>query len=163
LYQEKEGDGLMDLIKVGDIAPDFSLRDNNGNKVSLSDFKGKKVLLSWHPLAWTGVCMDQMRSLENNWDEFQKLNTVPLGLSVDPPPSKKAWAFVILLENVKILSDFRPLGKTAIEYGVYIEKAGISQRANIIIDEEGIVKWVKVYPRDQLPDIKEVIQEISKM
>lgn len=53
--------------------------------------------------------------------------------------------------------------KVARDYGIYIQEEGVSERANIIIDEKGIVKWVKVYPREQLPDINEVIQEISNM
>jgi len=153
----------MKLIKVGDVAPNFSLKDNNDKPIYLSDFKGKKVLLSWHPLAWTPVCTDQMRALENNWDTFQKLNTIPLGFSVDASPVKKVWAVALGLENVRIPSDFWPHGKVATDYGIFIESEGISQRANIIVDENGIVKWVKVYPLDQLPDINEVIQVLSNM
>lgn len=153
----------MKLIAVGDQAPDFSLKDNHDVRVRLSDYRGKKVLLSWHPLAWTGVCTDQMRSLEANWDAFQKLNTVPLGLSVDPQPCKKAWASALALTNLSIPSDFWPHGKVAQDYGIFIEEKGISQRANIIVDENGIVKWVKVYPISQLPDINEVLQVLSDM
>lgn len=80
------------MIKVGMQAPDFTLEDNKGGKVSLKDLAGKKVLLSWHPLAWTSVCTDQMRALEANRERFAKLNTVALGLSVDPAASKTAWA-----------------------------------------------------------------------
>ena len=84
----------MNLIEKGVSAPDFTLEDTQEQEVRLSDLKGKKVLLSWHPLAWTGVCLDQMRSLEVNREKFAALNTVPLGLSVDSVPSKKAWAAV---------------------------------------------------------------------
>lgn len=153
----------MKQIADGDKAPDFSLKDNFGNTVSLSNFKGKKVLLSWHPLAWTPVCTDQMRALEDNWNAFLKLNTVPLGLSVDSEPCKKAWAAALVLKNLSIPSDFWPHGKVAQDYGIFIEKEGISERANIIIDENGIVKWVKIYPMSQLPDLNEVIQILSRM
>jgi len=80
----------MKLIAVGDLAPDFNLKDNYDKEIHLSDFRGKKVLLSWHPLAWTSVCADQMRALDVNYETFEKLNTIPLGLSVDPAPCKKA-------------------------------------------------------------------------
>ena len=153
----------MDLIKAGDVAPDFTLQDNLENDVKLSDFKGKKVLLSWHPLAWTSICLDQMRSLERNMEAFRKLNTIPLGLSVDPQPSKKIWADVLKLEELRILSDFWPHGKTAMDYGLFIEEYGISQRANVIVDEKGVVRWLKVYPLSQLPDIDEVIKVLSEM
>lgn len=153
----------MKLIEVGNVAPDFTLKDHNDQTISLSNYRGKKVLLSWHPLAWTPVCTDQMRALENNLQTFQKLNTVPLGFSVDPTPCKKAWAAAILINNVSLPSDFWPHGKVAKEYGVFNEAQGASERANIIIDENGKVKWVKVYYAQELPDINEVIQVLSNM
>lgn len=153
----------MKLIEVGNVAPNFTLKDNHDQNISLSDYRGKKVLLSWHPLAWTPVCTDQMRTLENNFQTFQKLNTVPLGFSVDPPPCKKEWAAAILINNVSLPSDFWPHGKVAQEYGLFDENQGVSERANIIVDENGKVKWVKVYYSQQLPDINEVIQVLSNM
>ncbi|MHB1151623.1 MAG: redoxin domain-containing protein [Eubacteriales bacterium] len=153
----------MKLIEVGALAPDFTLEDTQEQNVRLSDLRGKKVLLSWHPLAWTGVCLDQMRSLEVNLEKFESLNTVPFGLSVDSGASKKAWAAVTSLKNIRLLCDFWPHGKVAQEYGIFIDEFGISERANIIIDENGIVKWVKVYPIAQLPDINEVLQVLSEI
>ncbi len=153
----------MELIKVGDTAPNFSLKDNHDQIINLSNYRGKKVLLSWHPLAWTPVCTDQMRSLENGLDNLQSLNTIAFGLSVDAQPCKKAWATAIVLNNLSILSDFWPHGKVTNDYGLFIENDGISERANIIIDESGIVKWVKVYPMSQLPDINEVFQALSNI
>ncbi|MDP4091164.1 MAG: redoxin domain-containing protein [Bacillota bacterium] len=151
----------MRLVAVGDMAPDFTVQDNREMNVSLSSFRGKKVLLSWHPLAWTPVCTDQMRSLETNWDNFQRLNTIPLGFSVDAPPCKKAWAVALAIDKVSLPSDFWPHGKVAQDYGIFDDKEGISQRANIIIGEDGRVLWVKVYPSEQLPDINEVLQFLS--
>lgn len=151
----------MNPIAVGVLAPDFILMDQNEQNICLSDNKGKKVLLSWHPLAWTPVCTDQMRALETNWDKFQSLNTIPFGFSVDPPPCKKAWAVALQLNNIKLPSDFWPHGKVAQEYGIFNNQDGVSERANIIIDENGKVIWVKVYPSGQLPDINEVLQVLG--
>ena len=151
----------MSAIIVGSMAPDFTLEDNQGGTFNLKDFRGKKVLLSWHPLAWTSVCTDQMRALEANWDRFEKLNTVPVGLSVDPVPGKAAWAAVLSIRNVKLPSDFWPHGKAASELGIFNEELGLSERANILIDEDGKVAWVKVYPMSQLPDIEEVFAAIE--
>jgi len=73
-------------FEAGEDAPDFILKDQNGKEFRLSDFKGKRILLSFHPLAWTPVCADQMRSLEKNWKMFEELSTVAVGINVDPAP-----------------------------------------------------------------------------
>lgn len=151
----------MSPIQVGEIAPDFQVKDNHEKDIRLSDFRGKKVLLSWHPLAWTPVCTDQMRALENNWETFQKLNAVPLGFSVDPTPSKNVWAVALAITKLSLPSDFWPHGKVARDYGIFNETEGYSERANIIVDESGKIKWIKVYPSAQLPDINEVLGILS--
>jgi len=152
---------MMKLIEAGTEAPNFTLMDNRNQYIRLSDYRGKKVLLSWHPLAWTPVCTDQMRALETNWQRFQMLNTIPFGLSIDAPPCKKSWAMALIINNVSLLSDFWLHGKVAQDYGLFLQADGYSQRANIIIDENGIVIWVKVYPMEQLPDINEVLNILS--
>ena len=151
---------MKDIIKVGEKAPDFTLKDQSGADVALSDFHGKKVLLSWHPLAWTSVCTDQMRDLERNYRRFEEKDVVVLGMSVDSAPSKSAWAKVLLINNVRILADFHPLGKVAKAYGVFSEEYGASKRANILIDEKGNVSWVKKYEIRMLPDVEEVIAQL---
>ena len=150
----------MKRIDVGDMAPDFTLKDNRVQDVSLSEYRGKKVLLSWHPLAWTGVCAQQMKSLEDNLAEFEKYNTVPLGMSIDSYPSKNAWAKELGIANVKLLADFWPHGKVALDYGLFLDDKGFSARANVLIDEAGKVVWVKVYDIPELPDIEEVLKVV---
>lgn len=151
---------MKEMIQLGAMAPDFSLPDQNGEMVTLSQFSGKRVLLSWHPLAWTSVCTDQMRSLDRNADRFEEKNTVVLGLSVDPQPSKLVWARALSLKHIKILSDFLPLGEVARAYGIFSEEHGASKRANILIDEAGMVIWVKKYEIQTLPDVEDVLGEI---
>ncbi len=148
-------------IKVGDKAGDFALSDQEGKIIQLSAFRGKKVLLSFHPLAWTKVCADQMKSLEKNRGRLEKLNTVALGLSVDTVPSKKAWAKELGIRNTMLLSDFWPHGEAAISLGIFRQKDGVSERANIIVDEKGNVVFVKVYPISQLPDIEDIIRVLE--
>ena len=150
----------MKKIEVGDMAPEFTLKDNRVQDVSLSEYRGKKVLLSWHPLAWTAVCAQQMKSLEDNLAEFEKYNTVPLGMSIDSYPSKNAWAKELGIANVKLLADFWPHGKVAQDYGLFLDDKGFSARANVLIDEAGKVVWVKIYDIPELPDIEEVLQVV---
>lgn len=146
------------MIAIGTKAPNFTLIDQDGKTVNLSSLRGKKVLLSFRPLAWTPVCTDQMKSLEENFDDLASLNTLALGIGVDSSPSNKAWARALNIKRLRLISDFWPHGKVSRLYGVFREKDGYSERANILIDENGVVSFVKMYPMEQLPDIKEIIQ-----
>ena len=109
-------------FNAGEKAPDFSLTDHNDKEFKLSEFKGKWILLSFHPLAWTGVCSKQMKSLEKNFKEFEELNTVAVGINVDSVPSKKAWAESLGIKNTRLLSDFWPHGKVAKLYQIFREE-----------------------------------------
>ncbi|MFW6229861.1 MAG: redoxin domain-containing protein [Halanaerobium sp.] len=148
-------------FKKGEKIPEFKLRDQYEEEVSSDQFEGKNVLLSFHPLAWTSVCRDQMQALETNYEEFEKNNTVPLGISVDPVPSKKAWAKNIGLDNLKILSDFWPHGEFADKLGIFIKEKGISGRVNILVSDQGEVLWAREYDIPQLPDIDEVLAAVA--
>jgi peroxiredoxin len=149
-------------IKPDYKAEDFILSDQNSKQIHLSDYKGKNVLLSFHPLAWTSVCAEQMKSLEKNRERLEELNTVALGISVDTVPSKKAWAKELGIKNTKLLSDFWPHGEVAIKYGIFRQNVGLSERVNIMVDENQKVIFVKVYPLSQLPDIEEIIRVLEK-
>jgi peroxiredoxin len=149
------------MIEVRDQAPDFNLKDQNGKVIKLSSLKGKKILLSFRPLAWTTVCHDQMMSLEAHQEKLEKLNTIAFGIGVDSTPSNKAWAQSMNIKNTRLLSDFWPHGEIAKSYGLFREKDGFSERANVVIDENQKVILVKVYPTSQLPDIDEIIKFLS--
>ena len=153
---------MSEPIKVGEDAPDFELDDHNEKAVRLSDLRGKKVLLSFHPLAWTGVCSKQMKSLEKNYAAFKELKTVAMGMNVDSVPSKKAWATDLGLKRTRLLSDFWPHGGVAQQYGLFREKDGFSERANVLVDGDGKVIFSKVYEIGELPDIDEIIDLIRK-
>lgn len=145
------------IIQLGKVVKSFTLEDQFGQNFVLSKMKGRRVLLSFHPLAWTPVCTRQMQSLEKNRKVFDTFNTIAVGLSVDSVPSKAAWAKAIKVKNTRLLADFWPHGTVAQRLGLFREKDGISQRANIILNEKGKVCFVKVYPIAELPDIKEII------
>lgn len=148
-------------LTVGKSVKDFTLKDQNGQDFKLSEFKGRKVLLSFHPLAWTSICAKQMQALEKNGKAFEKTGTVAVGLSVDSVPSKTAWAKSLKIENTRLLADFWPHGKVAASLGLF-RKEGFSERANVLLDEKGKVAWIKVYPIRELPDIKEVLAAVKK-
>jgi peroxiredoxin len=150
-------------LKIGDKARNFALSDQNGKKFKLSYFKGKRVLLSFHPLAWTSVCAEQMKSLERNKKTFDSLNAIAVGVSVDTVPSKKAWAGSLGIKKTRLLSDFWPHGKVAKMYDIFIPEYGVSKRANVIVDENQKIALFKVYRLGQLPDIKEIIKVLEKM
>lgn len=150
-------------LKVQDKFIDFTLKDQNGEKLTISSFTGKKVLLSFHPLAWTSICAEQMKDLEKNYDEFLKYNTIPLGISVDPVPTKKAWADHLGLKNLKILSDFWPHGDVSKLYGIFREKEGFSERANVLIDENGKIIFIKIYELSKVPDLKEIFDLLDSL
>jgi peroxiredoxin len=151
------------IMNVGDPFKDFSLEDQNEEIFTLSKFKGRRVLLSFHPLAWTSVCSKQMKSLEKNREAFDSLNTVAVGVSVDTVPSKRAWAKSLRIKKTRLLSDFWPHGKVAEAYGLFRNEYGTSKRANVIIDENQKIAFFKVYPSGQLPDVKEIIDALKKL
>ena len=150
-------------LKVGDDSKDFSLPDQDEQEFTLSKFKGKRVLLSFHPAAWTSVCAEQMKSLEHNKKVFDSLNTIAVGVSVDTVPSKKAWAKSLGIKRTRLLSDFWPHGKVAELYGIFRSKEGFSERANIIIDESQKIVFFKICKLGQLPDIREIIDFLKRM
>jgi len=115
------------------------------------------VLLSFRPLAWTAVCHDQMKSFEEKYLRFDEVNTVALGIGADSVPSNKAWAESMEIKNTRIFSDFWPHGEVAKAFGVFRDKDGVSERANILIDAEQNVVFAQVYSSSQLPDVEPII------
>jgi len=150
------------VIRTGDPARNFSLKDQNDTTFDLLEQSGKKVLLSFHPLAWTPFCTAQMKSLEENQDTFASLGTIAVGLSVDSVPCKKAWAENMGISHTSLLCDFWPHGNVAATYGILREANGFSERANIIVDEDQRISFVKIYPLHSVPDIREIITFLQR-
>ena len=149
-------------IAIGTKAPNFTLDDQFDQEVSLVGLTGKKVLLSFHPLAWTGICTQQMQKLDEAYDRFEALNTVPFGMSIDASPSKKAWGESMGLKKLRLLADFWPHGGVAESLGIFRPNDGFSERANILIGEDGKIAWVKVYEISALPDFEEILAVLKK-
>lgn len=144
------------MIELGEQARDFSIPDQNGNTVRLSGFSGRRVILSFHPLAWTRICAEQMKALEANVAAFEELGAVALGISVDSVPCKRAWAGSLGIKKTRFLADFWPHGEVAQMYGVFDGTKGYARRANIVIDEAGGVIFAAEYPATAVPDMQDV-------
>jgi peroxiredoxin len=151
---------MVEAIKNGRKVKDFRLKGQNGKEFCLGDFKGKRVLLSFHPLAWTPVCARQMQSLEKNKMALDDLNTVAVGISIDSVPCKAAWARSLEIKKTRLLADFWPHGALAKSLGI-LRAEGFSERVNIILDETGKVMFIKVYPISQLPGIREILKALK--
>jgi len=150
------------MLEIGSQAPDFSLKDQSGKTVQLAKFAGRRVLLSFRPLAWTNVCHDQMLLLEEFHSRFDDLNTIAFGIGVDSVPSNKAWAQSMSIVNTRLLADFWPHGEVVKKFGIFREKDGFSERATIIIDEKQKIVFAKIYPTAQLPSFEEVFQFLER-
>jgi peroxiredoxin len=164
-YQNSSiGDPMIQATRVqpGDPARNFSLKDQNDKTFDLYEQAGKRVLLSFHPLAWTEYCAAQMKSLEENRERFASLNCVPVGISVDSRPCKQAWAKSLDIMHTPLLCDFWPHGAAAMKYGIFRDENGFSERANVIVDEKQKVVFVKIYPVHSVPDIGEIITFLQK-
>lgn len=154
--------GNTRTVWEGDIAPDFTLKDQHNRDFKLSEFAGRRVLLSFHPLAWTPVCSEQMKALERLKPAFDSLRTVAAGISVDSFPCKHAWARDLGIKETRLLCDFWPHGAVAHAMGLFREEDGFSDRANLVVDETGRLTLIREYEIPTLPDFDEILAFLKK-
>ena len=148
----------MTLPKIGSPAPDFTLPSTGGTDVTLSALKGKKVLLAFFPLAFTGTCTMEMNSFSLDYEKFTGAGTVVLPISVDSVPSLKEFKGKENL-TIELLSDFKREVSRA--YGVLNEDKFFSNRAYVIIDPKGIVRWAFV--ETKLSDRRDNAELLSQL
>ncbi|MGL5442478.1 MAG: peroxiredoxin [[Mycobacterium] stephanolepidis] len=140
------------MLPVGTIAPDFTLRNQNNQPVSLSDFRGKKaVLLVFFPLAFTGVCQGELDHVRDRIGDFENDDVQIIGLSVSAGPIHKIWSSYSGF-TFPILSDFWPHGAVAEAYGVLNEKAGYPNRGTFVVDADGIIRFAEMLDPGQARD-----------
>ena len=126
-------------LEVGTQAPEFTLKDQNNQEVSLSDYRGKKnVLIVFYPLAFTGICQGELCKVRDELPRFQNDNAEIIAISVGPPPTHKIWA-AEQGYTFPLLSDFWPHGKIAQDYGVFNDVTGFANRGTFVVDREGII------------------------
>jgi mycoredoxin-dependent peroxiredoxin len=139
-------------IEVGAEAPDFTLKDQNGQEVRLSSFRGvKNVLLVFYPLAFTGTCQGELCAVRDNLNDFVNDAVQVLTVSVDSSPSHKVWAE---REGYQfpLLADFWPHGAVAQAYGVFNEQRGYANRGTFLVDKAGVVRFAEMTGPGQARD-----------
>lgn len=150
-------------VKKGDLAPDFELPSINGQKIRLSDYKGRhNVLLTFIPAAWTPVCSDQWPGYNIAQDLFKQYDATLIGISVDNIPTLFAWTQQMGSLWFDVVSDFWPHGAVSSSYGV-LRSNGTSERAVFIIDKQGIIQFVHVEDINVRPDLGLLIKELEKI
>jgi len=133
------------MIAAGQPAPEFTLRDQDGEQVSLSDYRGRKLLLIFYPLDFSPVCSDQLSIYQEVKPEIAAEGVELVGISVDHGFAHKAFQEKLGIDT-RLLADFEPKGEVARAYGAYIEQTGHANRSLVLVDEEGMVAWVHESP-----------------
>lgn len=150
-------------VQVGQQAPDFTLKAVSGKKVSLKDHRGKKnVVLSFVPAAWTPVCSDQWPGYNIVSELFDENDAVLLGISVDNLPTLFSWTNQMGHLWFDVLSDFWPHGSVASRYGI-LRSDGTAERAIIIIDKQGILRYIDVHDINERPPLESIILQLEKL
>jgi len=150
-------------VKVGTRAPDFTLSAVSGEKISLSQYRGKKnVVLSFVPAAWTAVCSDQWPGYNIVKDIFDENSAVLLGITVDNIPTLFAWTNQMGKLWFPVLSDFWPHGAVANKYGI-LRSNGVSERALFVIDKKGVIRYIDVHDINKRPPLENLVSELEKL
>ena len=158
-----EGPAENPGLPEGSPAPDFTLLDADANQVTLSDLRGKNVVLVFYPLDWSPACSDQLSLYQSELDAFAKQDAEVIGISVDSLYSHGAWAAVRGI-TFPLLADFNPHGEISRLYKVMRESDGFSERALYIIDRDGTIRYSHVSPLiHHIPDIYELFEQLEKI
>jgi peroxiredoxin (alkyl hydroperoxide reductase subunit C) len=134
------------VIEPGEPAPDFTLPNHKGEAVSLADFRGRKLMLVFYPADFSLVCSDQLSIYQEVLEQISEAGVELVGVSVDSSWSHNAFRKKLGID-IPLLSDFHPKGEMSRAYGAYIEDFGITNRSLVLIDEEGVVRWVHESPQ----------------
>jgi len=150
------------VLAAGTPAPEFALHTTPDQVVSLSEFRGRPVILAFYPADWSPVCGDQMALYNEMLDEFVSFDAEVLGISVDG-----AWCHVAFAHERKLrfplLADFEPKGAVARLYGAYREQDGTSERALFVIDPEGVIRWSYCSPVGVNPGADGILRALESL
>ena len=149
-------------LPAGKEAPDFELFATPDQKVMLSEFRGRPVILAFYPEDWSPVCSDQLGLYQAVLPEFRRFNAELIGVSVDSVWSHLAFAKDRNL-HFPLLSDFEPKGEVARTYQVYRAKEGTTERALFVIDADGIIRWSFVSPVGVNPGADGILRALENL
>ncbi len=151
-----------ELLAVGTQAPEFTLHSTPDQQVSLSDFKGKPVVLVFYPADWSPVCGDQVALYNEMLDEFAEANAQVLGISVDG-----VWCHLAFAKNgnlhFPLLADFEPKGDVSKKYGAYHDDLGESSRALYVLDAAGVIRWTHLSPDGVNPGAAGILKALDAL
>ncbi|MDT5325072.1 MAG: mycoredoxin-dependent peroxiredoxin [Mycobacterium sp.] len=131
------------MLEAGIEAPDFTLKDQDGQPVTLCALRGRNVLLVFFPLAFTGICQGELDEIRDNLSSYVNDDTQTLAISVGPPPTHKVWAKQSGF-TFPVLSDFWPHGAVAQAYGVFNDDTGFANRGTFVIDRTGVIRFAEL-------------------
>jgi peroxiredoxin len=128
------------MIEPGTAAPEFSLRDQDGERVGLSDFEGRRLVLAFYPADFSPVCTDQLSIYQEVLADIEAQNASLVGVSVDSVYCHRAFREHLGL-SMPLLADFHPKGEMARAYGAYLEERGTTNRSLVLVGPDGVVQW----------------------
>lgn len=153
---------MADILAAGTVAPAFSLNVTPDQKLSLSELRGKPVILAFYPADWSPVCGDQMALYNEILPEFQKYGAELIGISVDGVWCHEAFAKDRHL-HFPLAADFEPKGETAISYGAYRADEGVCERALFVIDRNGVIAWSYCSPIAINPGADGILEALENL
>jgi peroxiredoxin len=152
----------MSVLTPGTVAPDFTLPSTPDQKVSLSDLRGKRVILVFYPADWSPVCGDQLAVYNELLPIFRRHGAEVLAVSVDG-----VWCHVAFERDrhlhFSLLSDFEPKGAVTKLYGAYRERDGFAERALFVIDEHGVIRWSYLSPIGVNPGADGILDALDSL
>ncbi len=153
---------MSQILSPGTTAPDFTLHVTPDQTLSLSELRGRPVILAFYPADWSPVCGDQVALYNEILPEFQKHGATLLGISVDSVWCHEAFAKHNHL-HFPLLADFEPKGAMAKQYGAYREKEGVCERALFVIDRDGTISWSYCSPIAINPGADGILQALEEL
>jgi peroxiredoxin len=154
--------GVDAVLQAGTHAPPFTLRSTPDQSYSLSDFRGRPVVLAFYPADWSPVCGDQMALYNEMREEFARYGAQVMGISVDGVWCHKAFAEARRI-RFPLLSDFEPKGEVSRRYGAYVPHEGFSARALFVIDGNGVIQWSYLSPLNVNPGADGIFAALDRM